>query len=444
MTYTNLTKEGRLVTVTIKNMREAEAALLPYVPLVKQLTGKDTTLARIEPLMALLGNPEDLLRVIHIAGTSGKTSTAYYMTALLRAAGQKVGLTVSPHIDSVRERVQIDGEPLAEVVFCRELAFFLDIVRQAGQQPSYFELLFAFAVWVFARQGVDYAVIETGLGGLHDATNVLARADKVCVITDIGFDHMGILGRTLPAIAAQKVGIVHDHNPVFMYQQDRGVMTVITEWIAEHRATLDATTEQDEQREFPVDTAGIPDYQRRNWRLAYRAYRFIQTRDGLPHLTSKVLCQTQLLQVPARMDICQVGAKTITMDGAHNAQKMATFIASFQRLYPDTKPAVLLALKDDKAYAELVPLLSAFARSITVTTFQGAQDLPVRPLEPAILAQALAAGGMQTVQTIADPAAALETVLAGPEKLIVITGSFYLLAQLRHTKPIHDSLNRRH
>src|SRR5271170_5393644 len=112
----------------ISTIEEAEAALLPYVPLVAQLTGKGTTLDRVIPLMALAGNPQDRLKTVHIAGTSGKTSTSYYMAALLRATGKKVGLTVSPHVDSLAERVQINGQPLSEEQFCKDLAEFLEIV----------------------------------------------------------------------------------------------------------------------------------------------------------------------------------------------------------------------------------------------------------------------------------------------------------------------------
>src|SRR5579884_2662316 len=114
----------------IQTIKDAEKALLPYVPLVSQLTGKDTTLERIKPLMAIVGHPEEKLRVIHIAGTSGKTSTAYYMASLLQTSGVKVGLTVSPHVDSITERVQINGQPLSEKVFCQELTQFLQFVQQ--------------------------------------------------------------------------------------------------------------------------------------------------------------------------------------------------------------------------------------------------------------------------------------------------------------------------
>ena len=198
--------------MTIRNLSEANAALLPYVSQTPRMTGDDLKLERVMKLMDVLGNPQDKLPVIHIAGTSGKTSTGYYMAALLKAGGKKAGLTISPHIDSVNERVQIGGSPLPEAEFCSELGNFLEIIRGAGQSPSYFELLYAFALWVFVRRGVDYAVVETGLGGLLDATNVTGRADKVCIITDIGFDHEYVLGSGLAQIAAQKIGIVHDQG----------------------------------------------------------------------------------------------------------------------------------------------------------------------------------------------------------------------------------------
>jgi dihydrofolate synthase/folylpolyglutamate synthase len=420
--------------VTIRNLRQAETALLPYVPLVKQLTGKDTTLDRIRPLMKLLGNPQDKLRMIHIAGTSGKTSTAYYLAALLEAAGKKTGLTVSPHVDSITERVQMDGRPLAVANFCGELGSFLDIVRQLNEPPSYFELLYAFAIWVFERQGVEYAVIETGMGGLHDATNVAARADKVCIITDIGFDHTYLLGRTLPEIAAQKVGIVHDRNHLFMYQQADEVMTVVRQWARQYQAPLQVITEATEEQTYSDDLGVMPNYQRRNWLLAHRVYNYLRDRDGLQSLTRQALRTTQLVQVPARMDIKQVSNKILVMDGAHNAQKMTAFVDSFRQLYPGIKPAILLALKDGKDYQELIPILASLAGSIITTTFKTSQDLPVVSMNSKVLARALRAGGAIRIESVVDQKAAFRVLMAATEEVCIITGSFYLLSQIRNNE----------
>jgi dihydrofolate synthase / folylpolyglutamate synthase len=413
--------------VTITNIHQAEAALLPYVPLVKQLTGKDTTLDRIWPLMELLGNPQDKLKIIHIAGTSGKTSTAYYMAALLKAGGQKVGLTVSPHIDSVTERVQIDGVPLGEKEFCTLLGEFLDIVETAGQQPSYFELLYAFALWVFQKLNVDYGVVETGMGGLHDATNVARRPDKICVITDIGFDHTQVLGRTLEAITAQKIGIVHQQNHVFMCQQSDEIMMVVDSWIRQQSGMLHIVDGDVGQMLNP----DMANYQRRNWRLANQVYEYLEKRDDLPHLTSQALQESQAVQVPGRMEIVTLHDKTIVMDGAHNEQKMTAFLQSFSRQFPDSKPTILIALKDEKSYQAVVALMKPLDAQVITTTFNTTQDLPVRSMDPELLAQAFKDQGISS-EAVVDQAEAVKALLATPTKVGIITGSFYLLSQIRN------------
>ena len=232
----------------IKTFEDVSTVLRPYVPLVKELTGKDTVFDRILPLMDFLGHPENELRTIHIAGTSGKTSTSYYISSLLTLAGQNVGLTVSPHIDQISERTQINGQPLDETTFCQQLSIFLDLVDQSKIKPSYFELIYSFSIWLFAKLKVDYAVIETGVGGLYDATNIVDREDKVCVITDIGYDHMQLLGNTLSSIAAQKVGIVHKGNELLMYRQSQEVMAVIEDWVRDVKATIKLTDEETETK----------------------------------------------------------------------------------------------------------------------------------------------------------------------------------------------------
>jgi dihydrofolate synthase/folylpolyglutamate synthase len=399
------------------------------------MTGNDLGLEHVRQLMEVFGNPQDKLKVIHIAGTSGKTSTAYYMAALLTASGKKVGLTISPHIDSVNERVQVGGRPLPEAEFCRELGNFLEIVQHAGQSPSYFELLYAFAMWVFVRQGVDYAVVETGIGGLLDATNVADRADKACLITDIGSDHMNILGETLTEIIAQKVGIVHDRNNVFMYDQAGEVMRIIREWTAKHKAPLHVLDEKS-GRIYRKDLTTMAGYQQRNWLLAYNVYRYLEKRDNLQHLTSQVLQETQDIRIPGRMDTRNIKDKTLVMDGAHNVQKMAAFISSFRHLYPSVKPAVLLSLRNSKDYEDLTPLLLSFAGRIITTTFDTTQDSQARSMDPETLAQAFRSADTTPVEVIPDQHKAFAALLAAPEQTCVITGSFYLLSQIRNNEDL--------
>lgn len=412
----------------IRNLTEATAALRSYANRNPKAIGKNFTLERVRPLMKAAGNPQDRLKVVHIAGTSGKTSTAYFMAALLKGSGKKIGTTVSPHIDSVTERIQINSVPLSDEEFCSELAGFLDIVEKAGQQPSYFELLYAFSLWVFERQEVDYAVLETGLGGLYDATNIAGRPDKVCIITDIGMDHTSVLGNTLAKIAAQKIGIVHEGNAIFMYEQGAEVMNVVRAWVAEKDGDLHLVGEQ------PPEASHIPDYQQRNWFLAYNVYRYLEKRDGLKHLTRQVLQQTREVLVPGRMDVREFQGKTFVMDGAHNRQKMTAFISSFQKLYPGVKPAVLLGMKRTKDHDDLTPLLVPFADRFIVTSFDSSQDTKIISTDPKLIGESLRQAGAKEVQVFADQNEAVQALVDAPETVCVITGSFYLIGRIRNNK----------
>src|SRR5712691_3519862 len=159
----------------MRNFAEARVALHAYVS--SRPSERTYTLERMMQLMAYLGHPQDTLKIMHVAGTSGKSATAYYAAALLMAAGKRVGLTVSPHAVEVNDRVQINLTPLPEQTFCQELSVFLGLVTKSGITPTYFELLIAFAYWEFVCQRVDYAVVEVGLGCMVDATNVITRRD---------------------------------------------------------------------------------------------------------------------------------------------------------------------------------------------------------------------------------------------------------------------------
>jgi dihydrofolate synthase/folylpolyglutamate synthase len=423
----------------LSSFKDVELALRPFVPLVSELTGKDTVLDRIVPLMKILGNPEDKLRTIHIAGTSGKTSTSYYISSLLCQSGLMIGLSVSPNIDKLSERTQINGKPIDDQTFFKELGLFLDIVESCGIRPSYFELIYAFSIWLFAKLGVDYAVIETGVGGLFDATNVVTREDKVCVITDIGFDHMHLLGDTIPKITAQKVGIVHDRNALLMYQQSSEVMNVVSDWVGKHDANLQLV-HQDDEMKYGDDESfyNLPNFQKRNWLLAYKVYRFVADRDDLPELNLKQIATTQEIKIPARMDTIKIDNKLLVMDGAHNQQKMSAFIASFKAKYPGVKPAVLLAFKTGKDYLNVLESISDFADQVIVTTFKTSQDLPVTSIDPNIVARGFLEVGATDVTTEPDKHKAYKLLLQSPNEYLVVTGSFYLIAQLREVDIKHD------
>ncbi len=216
----------------IDSFAKAKKYLFTHIPTVSpQKFPGELGLKRAKYLLQLIGNPQEKLRVIHVAGTSGKGSVCFYISRLLQASGFKVGLHISPHLVNVRERCQINNKLIDEKTFYQSLNKIVPYVDQVTQskygKPTYFEILVALVFSIFSQQKVDYAVIETGLGGLLDGTNVVSRKDKLCVLTKIGFDHMAILGNTLTQIARQKAGIIQKNNPVISIDQQTSVKKVI-------------------------------------------------------------------------------------------------------------------------------------------------------------------------------------------------------------------------
>ena len=411
----------------MQTFQEVNDRLRQYWP--ENLARKAYTLESMQQLMDYLGNPQEQTKIIHVAGTSGKTSTAYYVAALLKACGKRVGLSVSPHVDELNERMQVDLVPMPEAVFCRDITIFLALVEKSNIIPTYFELMTAFAYWQFARKGLEYGVIEVGIGGLIDATNVVTRRDKVCVITDIGLDHIKKLGSTLGEITAHKAGIIQLHNPVFCYRQGAEVMRMLTK-AAQHKQAdlhvLDPAT--DTQRN---DT--LPLFQQRNLGLACAAVAYVLQRDGGETLADSAVAQAALTYIPARMETLAYGDRTILIDGAHNAQKLHALCASLRHAYGDQPIAGLLAFvggrnRDlDDAAKDLAQLID----HIILTDFQGEHDSPHNSLDPKELAKTFARQGAMSLEVIPGPEQALATLLKRPEKLLLVGGSFYFFNHIR-------------
>jgi dihydrofolate synthase/folylpolyglutamate synthase len=399
----------------IAHLHQAEAVLRRFVP---NKAAGDYKLDRMRQLMQLLGNPQDKLRVVHVAGTAGKTSTCYFIAKMLQLSGQRVGLTVSPHVTAVNERVQINGKPLAEKEFCRLLAGFLETPGLEDLKPTYFEVLVAFAYWVFARQQVDYAVVEVGLGGLLDGTNVITRADKVCVITDIGFDHVEILGDTLQKIATQKAGIIQPGNAVFMLEQPTEVRAAIQTYAVKQGGHLHVLRQN--HTEVPLE---LPLYQRRNWSLARQVSAFVAERDSLDALHLEKVDWT----VPGRME--RIG--NFILDGAHNPGKFTALVDSLRQAYPNQKLTFIIGMIETKQqYAEeCLRLIAPLAEHIWCVPAHAKQDISYRPVRPAELVAAGKRAGIQNIAALGSVASAIKKTK--DNKRVVITGSLYLLGEAK-------------
>ena len=384
---------------------------------------RDYQLDRMRAVLDYIGNPQEQYKSVHIAGTSGKTSTSYFIRGLLEAAGKRTGLTVSPHIVAVNERVQVGGLSLSERMFLDYFNEFLALIEESGLRPTYFESLVAFAYWVFAREKVDYCVVETGFGGLLDGTNTITRADKVCVIANIGLDHTHILGDTLEKIAYQKAGIIQPGNYVLARAQQESIMEVFRTRAGDQKASLQEVQTMDAP-DF------LPEFQRQNWAMAYETYQYLVQRDGLPELTQAQLEHAAHQTPPGRGEIYEIGDKTIILDGAHNPQKLEALLHSLNAEGYDSG-AVLASFVEspDSKLDNCIELLSSFATHWIVPEFRVGQDIMNRKSFAADYVIEHAAGRpMQKAVGLHD---ALELLLERPENTLLITGSLYLVSLLR-------------
>lgn len=396
-----------------------EKALQAYWPVHVKRSGRTTE--HMAALMRVMGDPQNTFRSIHIAGTSGKTSTAYYTAALLTQAKKKTGLLISPHLEKLNERVQIQGEPLAEPIFCSEFSQYFKLVVRSKLPVVFTEVLYGFAFWEFARQQVDVGVIETGVGGLLDATNVMDRDDKTCIITDIGYDHTNILGATLPEIATHKAGIIGFHSTVFCYQQAPEILDVIQKACYERKATLCIVANMES---VSVASAELPLFQQRNFGLALAAASYFLQANSFEPLSQLDIASATNTYIPARMERHVVRDKTLIFDAAHNTQKLQALAKSMEAAYRHKKVAILVVFtagrgRDIQAQlSSLLPICS----SLIVTA------LPVDPISwhsPEDVAVAAERAGLPRVRIVSDYREAFEELMRQPEAILLVTGSLY-------------------
>ncbi len=283
------------------------------------------TIERMAPLAEIAGNPERRLKILHIAGTKGKGSTCYYLGALLNAAGKSCGIFTSPHLDTVRERFQINGELASYDELIRLGAALVDGLRARDLHPSLFEIFTLLALQLFDVHGVDYAILETGIGGTLDATNYIDQK-LAAVITPLSFDHTALLGNTIQKIAAQKAGILRFRTPVILSRQPfpDGEAAIID---AARRldAPLYRPLPDGDQGWLPPET---PAFLRENFQTARRVLEVL----GLT--PRRDAFRAPLLR--ARFELLRRNPPVI-IDAAHNADSMQRLVADLRRHFPNQR-----------------------------------------------------------------------------------------------------------
>jgi dihydrofolate synthase/folylpolyglutamate synthase len=418
------------------------------------------TLDRLRSLLRAMGRPDRGQRFIHITGTSGKTSTATISAALLTAHDCRTALHISPHMDSVTERFTIDGTPASEdevAELVEEIKPLLDeeYRRHRYGAPSYFELVLALALRYFAESGVDWTVLEAGLGGRFDGTNVIDAA-AVSIITCIGLDHCNVLGNTKAEIAHDKVGIVKHGGVLLTADTDPAILRIFEAEVLRHEARLEVLGRElelsirREDREVAFDyrspqttmldlrLSGPGAFQARNAALALRACELALQTERRSLDPERCALALRMTRVPGRMELVQ-DTPPVILDGAHNPDKMAAFVEDLGAHFPNQKFEVVYAATSGRDLERILASIGGVARRLFITrpmaTFRVGED----PKGLAELVERLCPD--LPVELFLDPimawrAARAESVSSGNG--VVITGSLYLLSALR--KKIKEDL----
>ncbi len=405
------------------NIKEVLAELTPYIPPFGGAVDLQFQLDRSKYLMSELGDPQEQLYIIHIAGTSGKGSTAQYCSQMLGSQGKKVGLTISPHLVDIRERAYVNNQLLDEKSYIGYFSHVFDVVKRMEKtkwgKPTFFEITMALAFYIFEKEKVDYAIIETGLGGRYDASNVVSRADKLCIITPIGFDHTEFLGNTLKLIAGEKAGIIQKRNHVIVADQESESLEAINKAVKENEATLQLAQKQIVSSSFTfpsidavssISNRGLTftwqkpegslleniilsspaQYQVENAALALSAIYFLAKRDQWDVNEDVLLNSLASTTIAGRFEVREIKGKTVIFDGAHNPQKMSAFLTSLISAYPDKKFDFLLAFSATKDHETMLHQIIPFADHITFTEFgEGDQGMHLRAADAKMLSDSV-------------------------------------------------------
>jgi dihydrofolate synthase/folylpolyglutamate synthase len=394
-------------------------------------------LCRVQRLLDALGNPERSFRTIHVAGTKGKGSTSAVLASILQQAGYRTGLYTSPHLHSFRERIQLNGEMIREDEVAR-LAERIRPIALADPELTTFEVATALAFDHFARAGAQVVVVEVGLGGRLDATNVVQPI--VAVITTIGHDHMHILGRTLAEIATEKAGIIKPGTPVVCALQEAAAMRVIERQCAERAAPLHAAsrlwrwrgTDRTLQcQEFTASRRGdgaqtlrdlclplLGAHQLRNAVVALETVEVLRTAN-LAIDEQAVRLGLRAVRWPGRFEL--LGTRPyFVVDGAHNVDSARVLARAIHDYFPGVKPWFVLGILSDKD----IPAILKQLLPIGAGAFLASSHHP-RATEPHELQRLAAQHHVSTwvCESISEATSrAIEQ--AGPDGLVVAAGSF--------------------
>ncbi|MGE5528626.1 MAG: bifunctional folylpolyglutamate synthase/dihydrofolate synthase [Patescibacteria group bacterium] len=410
--------------------------------------GMKLTLDRIEGMLDLLGRPEKRLRAVHVAGTNGKGSTVAFLDTILRAAGYTTGRWTSPHLVSYRERLCLNGEPVSRDLMAEAFSRVWPTVERLKEGPSghptEFEAGTAMAFLVLAEASPNICLIEAGLGGLYDTTNVLAP--EAAVITHLALDHADRLGPDLASIAAQKAGIIKPGRPVVIAAPQEGEALDVLLARAQAMGSPVTLVGRDFHYDLLAADAGgtyvamrgAADYGKLRLNLlgahqAGNAATAVAAAEVLNRLSYSIPPQAVGLGLdqavwPGRLEVVR-REPLVVLDGAHNPDGMASLARALREVFRQERVDFLLGILESKPVEEMVSLIAPLARRVVVTSVSGG----TAPGAPVARVAAAFDGSGAVVECEPDPAAALASALAGVPGggLLCVCGSLYMVGTIR-------------
>jgi len=369
-------------------------------------------------LAAAVGDPQDRLRFVHVAGTNGKGSTCAFLESAYRAAGYRTGLYTSPHLIRFGERIQVDRVLLADGTLARLVAELLGRMP-ADLQPTFFEVTTVIALMAFAEAGVDVVVWETGLGGRLDATNIVTPLASV--ITSIGLDHMQVLGDTVGRIAAEKAGIIKPGVPVVTSADRADALEVIRYRAREldaHCVVVDSAAVG--RMALPVSLPGP--HQRVNATSAAVTVRLL--RSILPVSDEQLAHGLAHTVWAGRMQVLERGGQIWLLDGAHNADGVEAFCRALAERFPGRYPAMVLGMLRDKAWRGMASRLAPAASRLVVAPVSSPRTVAPQELRQALLEARCG----RAVRACASVDEALRAVAREP--FVAVTGSLHFIGEV--------------
>ena len=396
-------------------------------------------LYRMEAILEALGNPERELKSIHIAGTNGKGSTAAMMTAFAKAHGLRVGTFTSPHMDSIRERIQLDGVPLEEKPFWQAASVIREVEIRLFEEWgafNYFEILTAMMFVVFQQEAVDLAIIEVGIGGLLDNTNV--SHPLISVITTIGLDHQDLLGSTLEEITAQKAGIIKSGQQVVVGPVTRECMDVIREIASEKGTTLEAFDEdfflieesyQDFSLTIPLEQLALQGaFQKENATVAIRAFRSWMEVTGRSVQAEFIEAALRVVYWPGRMEVLQE-TPLVIIDGAHNLPAIERLVQNMTARVGKRQTLLFSALTRKDSKQMLLRLQEALPDvNIILTSFHPSKGQSIARSDVEAYLDSRKISYEESFEDVIDRFASS----TDDKSELWVTGSLYFIAEVRH------------